>query len=252
MKLKKYCAVIISMAIMLNVVSTTAFAVNGDAAGERSIGAISLQDIDGYLNSEYFKSLGSNEQQKVLDKLSIFTSGVSACSTVTKHTFGMTQCEQVESFFCGPATVQQTLLQLVGSVFRATQYEIANDIGTTCKGSVLSNMCDYVNDNNEFCYYIIVTNPTLDGMKNILTCDIPSYVPIMCRLKIVKGGNWIYDSSGHYMNANGFDFSGTTDMVYVTDPWVTVVDPTHNGSYWITLEELHTATTTHFAQEIAY
>lgn len=55
----------------------------------------------------------------------------------------MSVCTQENGYYCGPATVQQTLKRINGSA--PSQSTIASGIGTTTAGSNLASMVSYIN-----------------------------------------------------------------------------------------------------------
>jgi hypothetical protein len=81
-------------------------------------------------------------------------------------------------------------------------------------------------------------------MSQDIYSDINRDVPVILWVKVQKGGNWLYSTSGgHFMNASGINTGGS--LIEVTDPYIGWVEG-HNfiaGKYWVTAEEAYSATT---------
>lgn len=173
---------------------------------------------------------------------------ISALATSYSGSLAVPYFKQETSYWCGPATTKQTVHFFNG--YSSSQSTIATAIGTTTAGSVLSDMVKYVNSQQSTINYLIITAPSEELIQSIARYTITGNEPAIARLKIVKGGSWIYSSAGHYMNVTGYSNYGSS--VRVTDPYIGWINPSSNGSYYVTSNELYTATITHFAQQISY
>jgi len=156
--------------------------------------------------------------------------------------------KQEKSYWCGPATTKQTIQLIKGS--SSSQTSIASAIGTTSAGSVLSSMVKYVNANQSKHKYLVINSPSESLIQSIAEYGVRNKAPAMGRLKIAKGGNWTYNSAGHYMNMSGYRNYGKE--IRVTDPYIGWVNASSGGSYYVTSKEFHTATKNHFANQISY
>ena len=230
--------------------------IDGDS-DEYSKNAIDFSDLDNLEDTEYYKSLSEDEQFELKNKIGAITNAeITRDQFSKKYALNVPVCTQEKKYYCGPATVQQVLKFGDGQDCTVTQDEIANAIGTTPDGSALSPMVNYIKNNlgNGYVGYQIATNPSLSDMRYMVGSTIYfGYGPCIGRVKFSKGGNWPYTTSGHFLNVSAYDYTSESDLVVrLTDPNIQNVDPTSNGTYWVELEELHTATVTHFAQEFAY
>ena len=156
--------------------------------------------------------------------------------------------KQDNSYYCGPATTKQTVHFIKRT--SSSQATIATAIGTTTAGSNLTDMMTYINNNQTRRDYIIVTNPSEDLIQSIVEYSVRNLAPTVCRLKIATGGNWLYSSSGHYMNLSAFTNYGAN--IQVCDPYLGWVTSTSTGKYYVTSNEIYTATANHFAHQIMY
>lgn len=151
-------------------------------------------------------------------------------------------CKQETSYYCGPATCQQVLNYVGSSGW--TQQEIARKIGTTKDGSNLPDMRTFLNNNQGRTAYLITTRPTMEDLKSAVAYDVlVAGTPSVARLKITKGGSWLYSSNGHYLNVAGYSNSGET--MRIVDPYIQWIQPSHSGVYNITCTELYSATNNH-------
>lgn len=156
--------------------------------------------------------------------------------------------KQAYDYYCGPATVKQTIHFIKGS--SGTQDAIATSIGTTKAGSDLAPMVKYLNNNQTVNTYVVVNSPSEDLIKGIPEYAVRKGSPAIGRLKIAKGGNWAYSSAGHFMNMSGYTNYGA--KIRVTDPYIGWINASSTGSYYVTSNEFYTATKNHFANQIAY
>ncbi|RKI40713.1 hypothetical protein D7V86_16925 [bacterium D16-51] len=160
----------------------------------------------------------------------------------------MTQCEQKNSYYCGPATTRQTLLWINGSA--PSQDKIAEGIGTTKDGTDGTKIVPYLNKKQKKRVYVISDSIDAVTIKSRIVTAISSAdaVPVIARLKFDKGGDWEHETRGHYLNIAGY----TTGMkkVYLTDPNITRVDPKAAGTYMVSFNSLHAAIKAHWTHHI--
>lgn len=152
---------------------------------------------------------------------------------------------QETSYYCGPATTLQTL-EYHGS-YGHTQASLARDLGTTSNGTDGLNIVDVLNANQSKVNYVVAPVSTQEKMMIALNTSIAGISsPAVLRLSIKKGGNWIYDSNGHFMNVSGI--SNDYAILRVTDPFIQWKNSSSTGSYYVTDDEVYKATTNHFAR----
>ena len=177
------------------------------------------------------------------------------------HLIDVPLCTQETRYYCGPATVQQVMKLNMGTTFTATQDEIADDIGTTSAGSDLDPMVEYISNKTDIGYrgYTIAYMPSIDDMQYMIgsTTFFFHGAPI-ARIVFDREGSWPYSSGGHFLNVSGYDYGNmsnpesSSNEVRLTDPFIKWIDPTSNGTYWVELNELHTATMDSYSKEFAY
>ena len=133
---------------------------------------------------------------------------------------------QANGWFCGPATVRQTMQHLWGGGYSRTQHEIAAIIGTTQAGTNGLNMVTYINNRQNFISYVVIQleDQVRGSVENRLLMEVCFWeaftlwhtTPILrVRMRVEDG--WRYRSDGHFMNVSGFEGGGSRDFE-VTDP----------------------------------
>ena len=170
-------------------------------------------------------------------------------ASITMKVLGVPYCQQEEDYYCGPATAKQTITYLAGSA--ESQDEIwrhvkADGLNAT-EGDFLKN---YVNSKQDVNIYGLTSPSSVSGMSQDVFYNLNRGVPVILWIKIQNtGGNWLYTTDGHFLNASGINTGGS--LIEVTDPYIGWVSG-HNyisGKYWITAQEAYDAT---MAREMGY
>lgn len=126
-------------------------------------------------------------------------------------------CPQEKSYFCGPATVQQTLKFYKSSV--PSQSNLAKQLGTTTDGTILSNIPGVLNNNLGYKQYSKVAIGTQTDWINKVTYSLSIDKPVILDIKAVSGSGWSYTTAGHYLNVSGYDRRTSTHKTKITDPY---------------------------------
>lgn len=156
----------------------------------------------------------------------------------TSNTLSVPWYSQEESYYCGPATVKQTIHYING--ISDTQDEIADDLGTSANyGTDTNNMCTYLNNNTDYSYEVLWWWADASAFSNMVISDTDDDKPIIGHVIISTKGDWPYTTGGHYINYNGYSSSGET--FNVTDPYVDRFGDT-DGKYTITNDEAERVT----------
>lgn len=161
---------------------------------------------------------------------------------------------QVNGYFCGPATVIQNLKYISDNQFTWTQYEVAEAIGTTNKGSSSSTMMSFMNNQITRYGYSIYNYATID--INASTFDEDFYVDTIysnCsyydwpafgsfHLQTSAGGQqtapkWPYSTNGgHFLSYSGVDIGEDYNNIRFTDCYYLrkfSSEPESNAHYWV-------------------
>lgn len=164
-------------------------------------------------------------------------------SPIYAATLSVPYFKQEQRYYCGPATTKQSMHYLIKS--SPSQASIASDLGTTTDGTDGLQIVKYLNNNTSY-HYIVSSGSDKESMRmNIFYAMTETKAPPVLRLKFSQGGSWRYSTNGHFMNASGINDGGS--RIRVTDPFIGWIDPSSTGSYYVTMDELHLATTNHFA-----
>lgn len=205
-------------------------------------------DLSNYRNNNRLQSYNSN--LKTLSEKDLQIIAPLSNKTLPKRAgrINLTLFTQETNYYCGPATVKQTIHFINGS--SENQSTIASDIGTTSDGSALEPMVNYINDRKSYGLdYTIYQNPSMEQIQNIVNYCVEKNLPAICRLRFEKGGNWAYRTNGHYLNANGYIEYG--EEILLTDPNIKRVNSSSTGSYYVTINELYKATQNHPQKQMA-
>lgn len=164
---------------------------------------------------------------------------------------------QKETYFCGPAAVQQ-LLYYKG-IKSYSQYDLARMLGTTPNNGtdfspirvVLNKLVfNYASDNlpypNQAGYQEewlpdYVSSQTIQAFKRHLKADIDANYPLIfwVDLSVLYPGS----SGGHYVTGSGWKTgsSGEIQSCYFVDPWGDRYDSTYQGLKIISVNEMMNA-----------
>lgn len=136
-------------------------------------------------------------------------------------------CQQINSYYCGPATVQQTIKFYKGTA--PSQEAIASQLGTTTQGTDMTKIAGVINNNLGYSQYSMVAIGTQTDWANKVTYALSINKPVILDIKAVSGSGWPYTTNGHFLNVSGHDRSTSTSKAKVTDPWVKGL-----GDHWYT------------------
>ena len=156
-------------------------------------------------------------------------------ASYTANTLAMTVYRQETNYYCGPATLKQTTQYLNRT--SESQSTIAKTVGTTQKnGTEVSKMVEYLNDNTSHAYADLWWYKDKSAFIDTVTSSIDSKIPVVLHMSTgssyVGGENeWLYTTSGHYMNIKGYKSSG--DYMYVADPFGYEGGGSTTGSYYV-------------------
>lgn len=137
--------------------------------------------------------------------------------------------EQNNNYYCGPATVQQTLGAWGADV--PDQETVAAALKTSSGvGTENENIRKYLNSALSPYGAVFETwwNSSSKNLKNVVLDTIDLAEPIVLHIKSVTSAGrdsyndtskWPYRTSGHYLNISGYDSDG--DLIQLTDPNIT-------------------------------
>lgn len=163
-----------------------------------------------------------------------------------EYTIPVTYFIQDNEYYCGPATVKQVLHYINGSSLSQDSY--AQSLGTTEAGTDMTRIVDVLNSNQSSKTYtyasigtqtnweLMVKHSTYWGTPAIIDINTSDY-----------SSDFLYASTGHFVNISGYDYSSATHKVQITDPyWV------NPGNHWYDSSVLYGANNAHFRKAIIW
>lgn len=261
MKVRFISSILIAVTMLSWTPTVYAESVNGDSMGDKNIRVPSpeqqLQEIIDDPKVSYGIRWEAEQQLALLETPREQLEKMARASTPAR-TLSVPVYTQETNYYCGPATTKQTMQYLTGK--SDSQTTIAKAMGTTKNGTDGTRIVSYLNSKQSKARYTIYTNPSLDTMKVLQRAAfIPSstyiagvgYItkqlkPNIAWVKFSKGGNWQYPTNGHFFNVSGY--TANQAKTRITDPYIRLKVKGHSGHYYVTYNELHTATKTHFAK----
>lgn len=154
-------------------------------------------------------------------------------------------CEQINGYYCGPATVQQTIKFYKGSA--PSQDTIASQLGTTTDGTDMTRIAGVVNNNLGYSQYSMIAIGTQTDWANKVTYALSINKPVIIDIKAASGSGWPYTTNGHFMNVSGHDRSSSVSKAKVTDPWKLGL-----GSHWYNESLVYKVNNAHFRQAMIW
>lgn len=187
-------------------------------------------------DSDYTEEVCQDFYTKIFDTPSVRAS-------ISMTILAVPYCKQETNYYCGPATAKQTISAFNGSA--ESQDEIWKQIKASSENSTEGDkLRTYLNSQQNTTTYGLVYPASASAMSNDIYYDLNKKIPVVLWVKLTKGGNWLYSTSGgHFLNASGINTGGS--LIEVTDPYIGWVDAKTypSGKYWVTSSEAYSATT---------
>lgn len=159
------------------------------------------------------------------------------------HVLYVTEFEQENGYYCGPATVKQVIHYINGT--SASQSTYANNLGTTTAGTNMVNIPGVLNKYVGSTYTYVYDNiGTQSNWCEVITYNSSIDIPVILDIRTTGISAFPYTTSGHFVNTSGVDFrvlSGrVTSKVRITDPWTPGL-----GNRWYSADNLYAANNNH-------
>lgn len=168
--------------------------------------------------------------------------------------------KQETRYWCGPATVKQTLQYLKGS--SPSQSALAKALGTTTSGTSIYAIQKYLNNHQNKNTYVQMTPSSNNAMQNAMLMAVKTYKAPPVLLVKIKDDNFGkkagYNSNGHYLNVSGVyhvyttPSSGCTINYRLVDPYQQWKINGSTGIYQVTGLEAYKAVKAHRLQSFLY
>lgn len=205
--MKKKIIGILTAAMILSTESTIfAAQIDGDLTYE--------EGADIYVPTKEEKTLIEEKQAEVEKISSKF--GILSSQGVYKE-LNVPHYKQENEYYCGPATVKQTLQYINNSSLSQTEY--ANKLGTTPAGTDMTKIAPlintYVPSSKAYSYQSI---GSFSHYLSSIYAALCQNKPIIIDMKAQDGDGWSYTTDGHFLNISGINSNATINKLKVTDP----------------------------------
>ena len=187
-------------------------------------------------------SLTEDEKEEMIFKI---TSDVATYAFSPKH-LGIKYFKQKYNYYCGPATVYQTLYYL--NKTSPSQDTIASALGTTTDGTDGSKIPTYLNKQQDEVAYTIVSINNASTFRSKIDSAMNNDYPVVLRVKFSSDSAFGYNTAGHFLNLGG-QTAGATQYEMV-DPYYGYSSGPSSSAYSLPSEDVYQAVIDHFAHHI--
>lgn len=155
-------------------------------------------------------------------------------------------CKQINGYYCGPATVQQTIKFYKGSA--PEQTTLAAQLGTTTAGTDMTKISGVLNANLGYNQYSMITIGTESDWTNKITYALSINKPVVIDINTSSYAEaWSYSTTGRFLNVSGYNRSVSPNRVKVTDPyWVNL------GAHWYPASLVYSVNNAHFRRAMIW
>lgn len=154
-------------------------------------------------------------------------------------------CKQINGYYCGPATVQQTIKFYKGSA--PEQTTLAAQLGTTTAGTDMTKISGVLNANLGYNQYSMITIGTESDWTNKITYALSINKPVVIDIKASPALGWLYRTEGHFLNVSGYNRGVSPSQVKVTDPNANCL-----GEYWYPASTVYAVNNAHFRRAMIW
>lgn len=195
-----------------------------------------LTEKEQIAQSKYeFMSLSASERSNIV------SAQRASVGTVTRASYdvyriALLHFRQENGYYCGPATLKQTINYLSSGANNPTQSALAQAIGTTTAGSSSTRMAQWLDSQGYPYYSVSVSTMTLDDISEYVYTDIMYYDNPLFGGISTTSSNWLYPTGGHLLNISGIQYNNSVSSdieIEFTDPYITYVSSSYpNGKYF--------------------
>ena len=162
------------------------------------------------------------------------------------YTLSVPVFEQINGYYCGPATVKQVIHYFNGS--SSSQGTYATALGTTASGTTMTNIPGVVNAAiGSKWTYVYDSIGTKSNWAEKIIYNTSMSKPVILDITTNNVSAFPYNSAGHFVNTSGVDYrvlsSGTSQKIRITDPYGPGL-----GNIWYNEADLYKANSDHFRQ----
>lgn len=188
--------------------------INGDLSLEEGA-VIAIPEQDRMLNAIKMKEINSRE---IIGRLGVLKSKQDVNLKVTGY-------KQITTYYCGPATTQQTLGFFLKANQIPTQDVLANkdNLKTTKQGMDMTLISGVINKylkkySHKVSYSMVEIGTEKEWKKKILS-SLSNNKPVILDIDSSSySGEWGYYTTGHFLNVSGYRINKGKEEIKVTDP----------------------------------
>lgn len=151
--------------------------------------------------------------------------------------------QQLNGYYCGPATVKQVVHFLNGS--SSSQETYASQLGTTSAGTDMTRIASVLT-NATGRKYLYTSIGSISTWSNYIEYGMRNKLPPVMDINTNSVSAFPYRSSGHFVNASGMD-TKSGSKVRITDPYGPGL-----GNRWYQMSDVYNANNNHFRKAIIY
>lgn len=182
-------------------------------------------------------------------------SGITTLDDGQKTTISVPSYKQETNYWCGPATVKQTLGSINGSSESQTYY--AKKLGTTTDGTDFSLVDDVLNNHQTRTNYSYRSfgSDEYATWKSVMIMTVDWGYPAILDLKITPQNMPLYTSTveGHILNTSGYDLvNSSSKKIRLTDPFDQGGRGVTLGNVWHPFDGVWAANQAHFRKAVIW
>lgn len=220
------------------VASNTALAssedVNGDLTYEEGAEVYVQTKEDSRILQEKLEEIESYNKNK-LNSLSYIPDG-------EVFTLSVPIYQQINGYYCGPATVKQVAQFVKGK--SSSQDYYAGQLGTTRSGTDMTKITSFLKNNVKSTYTYSNIGTHADWMNKV-RYGMVNKMPAVLDINTNNVSAFPYNSSGHFVNTSGYDTK--TFRVRISDPFGPGL-----GNRWYNSRDVYNANNNHFRKAIIW
>lgn len=241
---KKFVLTILTITVLLGANNLVALAneTSGPTGGMVPPTEVILTNEERIEQIENDSDLTEEQKEEMIFKI---TSDIAPYAFSPKH-LGVRYFKQKNEYFCGPATVYQTLYYF--NKTSPSQDTIGTALGTTEAGTDGSRIPDYLNEHQNEVNYTIVSIDNASTFRNKVDMAMNNDYPVVLRVKFDSSSAFGYNTNGHFLNLGG-QTAGATRYEMV-DPYYGYSAGPNSSEYYIPYEDVYQAVIDHFAHHI--
>lgn len=168
---------------------------------------------------------------------SLLQNDVRGVPDAVNYTLAVECFQQINNYYCGPATVKQVIHYINGS--SSSQSSYASRLGTTQSGTAMPNIAPILkSDTNKI--YVYASIGTYSNWVSKVESGMKNKMPAILDINTINVSAFPYRTLGHYVNTSGLSATSGTLRVRITDPYSAGL-----GNRWYNATDVYNANNAH-------